>query len=83
VGQNWPNPFAGATAIEVRLPRAGRLSAAVYDVTGRRVATLADGERPAGTHTLRWDAGGVAPGVYVVRVEAAGEVRTRRAVVVR
>lgn len=56
---------------------------AVFDVLGRRVATLVDGVVGAGAHTATWDAGGAAPGVYVVRLVAGPAVRSARLVVAR
>jgi len=48
----------------------------MYDVTGRKVATIADGEMAAGTTQRHWDAAGVRPGVY----QAIAETRVGRAV---
>ncbi len=61
-------------------PRAGQVTCAVFDAGGRRVATLFDGVLGAGRHELDWNAAGLNPGVYVVRVEgaAAGSVRAVR-----
>jgi len=83
VKQNYPNPFASSTAIEVHLPRAVPVNVSVYDVTGRRVATLVEQEMEAGVHTVQWDANGIAAGVYLYRVQAGPDTRTLRALVVR
>jgi flagellar hook assembly protein FlgD len=60
----------------------------VYDVMGRKVATLVDGPVAAGEHEVRWDghsSGGhaVASGVYLLRLEAGDQVATRRLTVVK
>ena len=55
----------------------------VYDLAGRLVATPASGRMTAGEHEVTWDVAGVAPGVYVYRLEAGGEVASRRLVVAR
>ena len=83
-----PNPFGEATAVRWLLARGARIRADVYDVRGRRVASLLDGVRPAGPGEVRWsgrDGNGraVAAGVYFVRVTAAGETHARRVVLVR
>jgi FlgD Ig-like domain/Palmitoyl protein thioesterase len=83
-----PNPFGEATSVRWQLARGARVRAEVFDVRGRRVASLLDGVRPAGPGEVRWtgrDGNGhaVAAGVYFVRVEAAGETRARRVVLVR
>lgn len=71
--QNWPNPFNAATEISFILPRRARPELAVYNVQGRRVATLASGERPAGRHCLLWQAVGMPSGAYFLVLEAGGE----------
>jgi hypothetical protein len=55
----------------------------VYDVTGRRVATLVDEVRPAGDHVATWHAGGLASGVYFYRLRVDGVVHTRRLVLLK
>lgn len=78
-----PNPVAGATTLRFDLPAAGGATLDVVDALGRRVATLADGTFAAGTHAARWDARGLAPGVYVARLRTGEGVRTARLVVAR
>jgi hypothetical protein len=63
-----PNPASSGGTIRVTLPEAGPARVTVYDVLGRKVAVLAEGEWAAGAHEVALDAGGLAPGVYVVRV---------------
>lgn len=80
-----PSPFSERTELGFTLPRAGRVSLAVFDISGRRVRTLAQGMRAAGAHRVAWDGrdqrgARVAAGAYVVRLEAGGERRTRRVV---
>lgn len=79
----YPNPSAGTVTIEFTLPEALSIELDVFDVLGRRVARLDEGERGPGTHTLTWDgllAHGTpaASGVYLVRLQAGGETRTKR-----
>ena len=71
-----PNPFGARTELRFALPEPARVRLAVYDVLGREVAVLTDGDVPAGTHTSRFEAGSLAPGVYVYRFEARGASRT-------
>lgn len=79
----YPNPTRGAAVVQVGLPETGRTRVAVYDVRGREVAVLLDEERSAGWHPIRWNAGSLAAGMYVVRAEAAGRVEIQRLTVVR
>jgi len=78
-----PNPVATGGTVRVVVPVAGRVRVALYDVLGRQVAVLLDGERGAGEHILALGADRLAPGVYVVRVEAGGTAASRRLTVVR
>lgn len=85
-----PNPVTGQrTHLRFDLARPGRVRLAIFDVRGRHVATLLDGERPAGRHTVAWDgleAGGGAAGngVYFARLIATdGASSNRRFVLLR
>jgi hypothetical protein len=69
--QNFPNPFNPSTVIGYRLPADARVSLIVYDVLGRKVATLVDGPMAAGSHTSRWDALSCGSGVYFARLTAS------------
>lgn len=76
-----PNPFAERTTLTLRLAESGPVAVVVYDVRGRRVATLEDRVLPAGTHRIAWDgtANGqrLAGGVYIVHL-TSGEGRAVR-----
>ena len=56
LGQNYPNPFNPSTIIPYQLPAPARVRLEVFNILGQRVATLVDGERPAGFHTATWNA---------------------------
>lgn len=81
--QNYPNPFNPTTTIGYTLPEAGPVLLEVYDLTGRRLATLVDGTMPAGTHTVAFEADGLASGLYFYKLQAGGTIQTRRMVLVR
>ena len=74
-----PSPFRGRTRLRFRLAAAADVRLEVFDVLGRRVASLA-GAFGDGEHAVPLDGAALAPGLYVVRLEAAGEVRTRQLV---
>ena len=67
---NVPNPFNPTTTISFTVPAKMPVQLTVHDVTGRVVATLLDGVRDAGMHSLTWDATGVASGVYFTKLRA-------------
>lgn len=84
IGAAYPNPVRGSGRIELTLERAMTVSARVYDVTGRQVATLLDGQQVgAGTTTVEIGTSRLAVGVYVLRIEADGQVASRRMTVTR
>jgi hypothetical protein len=79
-----PNPFGGTATLRYEVPAAARVTIAVYDLLGRRVATLFDGASEAGYHAVSWDARGLASGVYVVRMHAdTGFAQTQRVTLLR
>jgi hypothetical protein len=74
----FPNPFNPATTLAFTSPRDGRVTVAVYDLQGRLVRTLVSGAFAAGEHQVRWDGltdGGrrAGSGVYMARIDAAGD----------
>jgi hypothetical protein len=84
----WPNPARGNATLEFSLATAGRVDLAVYSVDGRRVKSLARGEREAGAWRVAWDGTAddglpVAPGLYYVRLQAGDHRFTRRLVLLR
>jgi hypothetical protein len=79
----YPNPFAATTTIGFTLPSAQDVTLTVYDVLGRRVATLVDGVRQAGEQTVRFDAASLPSGMYFYRLDAGGTQLTQRVTVIR
>ncbi|MDP2808098.1 MAG: ice-binding family protein [bacterium] len=83
-----PNPASGAVNISYVLPRSGQVSLNIYDICGRRVNTLAQGQKQGGTYNITWrgdDSQGrkVSAGVYIYRLNYEGTSLTRRLVLVR
>jgi hypothetical protein len=78
------HPARGSVALQYDVPvgASGRATIAVHDVTGRRLATLVDGDVAVGRHTASW-APPVASGVYFVRLEARGFSSTLKVTVLR
>ncbi|MBN1164654.1 MAG: S8 family serine peptidase [Candidatus Krumholzibacteriota bacterium] len=81
--QNYPNPFNPVTWINYYLPRDCRVILEIYDVMGRKVATLIDAQQTAGYQTARWSAASVSSGVYILRLKAGEEIRTRKVVLMK
>jgi PA domain-containing protein/flagellar hook capping protein FlgD len=82
---NAPNPFGGLTTVRLSLDHDGDADLAVFDLAGRKVASLHAGTLSAGPHSFDWrgsdDAGRHAPpGLYLVRLVAEGTVESARMV---
>ena len=79
----YPNPFAERTTLRFALDAPAEVRLDVFDVAGRRVATLADGPHAAGEHRVTWNADGLASGPYVARLTAGDRHATRTLTLVR
>ncbi len=79
----FPNPFNATTQISFCLMMRSPIRLHAYSINGELVATLLEGEFPAGTYTLRWDAGNLASGIYLLRLVSEGRVSTVKAVMMR
>jgi len=83
LSQNHPNPVSTGTRIAFACPVAAHVKLAVYDLAGRRVATLADDIYQPGIYDVTWKPEAATPGVYLYALEAAGERLVRTMVVAR
>ncbi len=81
--QNHPNPFGPTTTIGFALTATAPVTLEVYDIAGRRVATLVEGLRTAGDHSVVWSARGVPSGVYHYALRVGSETTTRKMIVLR
>ena len=66
--QNFPNPFTWTTTIRYSLPKTMQVRLAVYDLLGREVEVLAEGNQEAGTYSLEFDGSQLPPGIYYARL---------------
>ncbi len=78
LGQNYPNPFNPTTSISFHLAQGGPVRLAVYDVHGRRVATLVEKRLEAGSHSLRFNAANLPSGTYLYRLDAGSRIITKK-----
>lgn len=78
VAQNNPNPFNPTTSITFSIAQAGTVSAVVYNTAGQKVATLVDGFKSAGTHSVTWDASAHSSGVYFCTIKAGNNSKTMK-----
>ncbi len=83
LNQNYPNPFNPQTAIAFSLPKSSEVKLEVFDLLGRSVVILKEGQVAAGTHTIVWDGHDrsgqtVSSGIYLYRLQAGSFVETKK-----
>ena len=84
LSQNFPNPFNHTTGIGYYLPESAEVEISVYDLSGRRLRTLVREFMPRGKHyAVRWDASGLATGIYLYRIRSGSFEDVKRAALIK
>ena len=84
LAQNYPNPFNPSTVISFQLPVAGSVSLKVYDILGNEVATLVNEVKPAGYHSVEFNAIGLASGIYFYKLQTGQSfVQTKKFILIK
>ena len=83
LGAAFPNPFTLTTTVPFEVERPGSVRLSVFDVLGRRVALLVDGDVSAGTHRATLDGSRFTTGVYFVVLEADGRRQATKVLLIR
>jgi hypothetical protein len=86
--QNYPNPFNPVTQISFSLPKAANVKLEIYNLLGQKVATLFDGQLPAGNHQIIWDGKNlkgelVSSGIYFYRLQAGDFMNVKKMILVK
>lgn len=81
--QNYPNPFNPTTLIRYQLPEGSSVQLIVFDMLGREVTTLVNERKEAGVYDVKFDASGLASGLYFYRLKAGAFVQTRKLLLIR
>jgi hypothetical protein len=81
--QNYPNPFNPATTIRFDLPRASAVTLRIFDLLGRKVLTLVDETRSAGSYSVTFDGSRLASGIYLCRLQAGAFATTKKMVLLK
>jgi hypothetical protein len=81
--QNYPNPFNPSSDIRYQISEFRHVKLAVYDLLGREVAILVNEQEAPGSYTARWNADGLASGVYICRLKAGAFVESRKMILAR
>jgi hypothetical protein len=83
LNQNYPNPFNPATMIGYEIAKMNRVSIYIFDILGRRVATLFDGMQKPGKYELEWRAANFASGIYFYHMQAGDFSDTKKLVLLK
>lgn len=83
LSQNYPNPFNPSTTITYAIPEGNHVQLNVYDITGRKVATLVDQVQQPGTYQAVWNGAEHASGIYIYRLETGNSVHINRMTLVK
>jgi hypothetical protein len=88
LGQNYPNPFNPATTIPYSLEREAEVTLVVYDMAGREIKRVAEGQKQTGSHAAVWNGDDelgfrVASGTYLIQLRAGTIVQTRKMILTR
>jgi hypothetical protein len=83
LAEPYPNPAADVVTVSFSLPVEGIVELTVYDLAGRRVATLTSENYAAGRHTVEWSVAALPSGIYLLRLNTDGQTLTKRAVISR
>jgi len=79
----YPNPFNGVSTFAFSLNRPGMVNIEVFNSLGRRQGKLVSGSYPVGSHNVSWNGGSFPSGDYIIRLNANGQVSTRKVTLVR
>lgn len=81
--QNYPNPFNPITNIEFSVPKSGSVKLTVFDISGREIAKLVDGNLSIGTYKVDFDAATLASGLYFYKLETEKFTETKKMILVK
>jgi hypothetical protein len=74
IGNNYPNPFAASSVVPITLSESANVKLTLFDLLGSEVATLVDERLSSGHHDVVVRSDGLAPGVYLLKLEAGAKV---------
>ncbi len=81
--QNYPNPFNPSTTIKYSIPQASFVTLKIYDILGREVTSLVNGDKPAGTYNVEFRGSNLSSGVYFYRLQAGSFTQTKKFILMK
>jgi hypothetical protein len=83
LAQNYPNPFNPSTTIQYSIKERSTVELVLYDILGRQVKVLVNEEQDAGYYKIQFNAGILASGVYLYRIQAGDFIETKKMVLLK
>ena len=83
LSQNYPNPFNSTTKIGYSIPKTSFVTLKVYDILGREVAALVNGEKPAGNYEVEFNGNGLSSGIYFYKIQAGNFSSVKKMILVK
>lgn len=81
--QNYPNPFNPTTTIQYSLSKASTVKLEVFNLLGQSVGIIENSLKPAGNHSISFDAKDLTSGIYIYKIEADGFVESKRMMLIK
>jgi photosystem II stability/assembly factor-like uncharacterized protein len=81
--QNYPNPFNSGTVLKLKIPQSSHVILKIYDVLGREVTTLFEGDLDAGPYSFYWKPGNVSSGLYIYHMQAGTFVGSKKMILLK
>jgi Arylsulfotransferase (ASST)/Secretion system C-terminal sorting domain len=81
--QNYPNPFNPSTTIEFSIPNSQFVTLKIYDILGRLVKTLVNGEKLPGNYMITFNATDLSSGIYFYRLQAGGFIQSKKMILLK
>jgi hypothetical protein len=81
--QNYPNPFNPVTRISFNIPVESFVNLTIYDITGKKIATLIDGVTKKGYNTINWNASNLSSGIYFYKLEAGSFTEEKKMILIK
>jgi len=83
LSQNYPNPFNPTTTISYDIPKLSYVTLVVYDILGRQVEELVNGEKTSGSYQAVFNASNLPSGVYFYRLQAGAYHDTKKLLLIK
>jgi flagellar hook assembly protein FlgD len=81
--QNYPNPFNPGTNIKFQLPKSEFVTVTIFDMLGKKVATLVNEQKEAGYYDIKFDGTNYASGMYFYKIEAGNFTDTKKMILIK